>query len=189
MFLDTWDDNEFPLAYLITIRTYGTWLHGDPRGSVDRHGKNIYNTSRIEPNQRLLQWMKDEMNGPPFILNNAQRIAVDAEIKSVCELRSYLLRALNVRTNHLHSVVSAQKKPEPIITAFKANGTRVLRETGLAARDVQIWSRGKSRRYLWKPRAVNLAIDYTLNQQGENLIDFETWLEMKGLTLDESDIS
>jgi hypothetical protein len=23
------DDNEGPLAYLITIRTYGTWLHGD----------------------------------------------------------------------------------------------------------------------------------------------------------------
>ena len=27
-----WDDNEFPLAYLITFRTYGTWLHGDERG-------------------------------------------------------------------------------------------------------------------------------------------------------------
>ena len=23
------DDNEFPLAYLITFRCYGTWLHGD----------------------------------------------------------------------------------------------------------------------------------------------------------------
>jgi hypothetical protein len=22
-----WDDNQFPLAYLITIRCYGTWLH------------------------------------------------------------------------------------------------------------------------------------------------------------------
>ena len=21
-----WDDNDFPLAYLITIRTFGTWL-------------------------------------------------------------------------------------------------------------------------------------------------------------------
>jgi hypothetical protein len=25
-----------PLAYLITFPTYGTWLHGDERGSVDR---------------------------------------------------------------------------------------------------------------------------------------------------------
>ena len=30
------DDNEFPLAYLITFRCYGTWLHGDERGSYRR---------------------------------------------------------------------------------------------------------------------------------------------------------
>jgi hypothetical protein len=30
------DDNEFPLAYFISFRTYGTWLHGDERGSVNR---------------------------------------------------------------------------------------------------------------------------------------------------------
>ena len=26
----------FPLAYLITFHTYGSWLHGDAKGSVDR---------------------------------------------------------------------------------------------------------------------------------------------------------
>jgi hypothetical protein len=26
----------YPLAYLITFTTYGTWLHGDSRGSVDK---------------------------------------------------------------------------------------------------------------------------------------------------------
>ncbi|MEP7214250.1 MAG: hypothetical protein ABI791_14320 [Acidobacteriota bacterium] len=30
------NDTDTPLAYLITIRMYGTWLHGDERGSVDR---------------------------------------------------------------------------------------------------------------------------------------------------------
>ena len=29
-------DRSTPLAYLITIRSYGTWLHGDERGSMDR---------------------------------------------------------------------------------------------------------------------------------------------------------
>ena len=32
-----------PLAYLITFRTYGTWLHGDARGSVDRE-HNVFGT-------------------------------------------------------------------------------------------------------------------------------------------------
>ncbi|MGQ0761444.1 MAG: hypothetical protein ACT4OT_05435 [Acidobacteriota bacterium] len=39
------DDNDFPLAYLITFRCYGTWLHGDERGSVDRK-QNVYGTPK-----------------------------------------------------------------------------------------------------------------------------------------------
>ena len=180
-----WDDNEFPLAYLITIRTYGTWLHGDPRGAVDRHGQNIYGAPRIKPNPELARIMREEMDGPPFVMNTKQRIVVHREIEDVCARRSYISRALNVRTNHLHSVVSAPVKPERIINAYKSNATRALREQRLVEPDVQVWSRGKSRRYLWKPRSVDLAIDYTLNQQGDNLIDFDTWLEMRGESLDD----
>ena len=29
-----WNDTGIPLAYLITFRCYGTWLHGDARGWV-----------------------------------------------------------------------------------------------------------------------------------------------------------
>jgi len=31
---------DIPLAYLISFRAYGTWLHGDRRGSVDRFHKS-----------------------------------------------------------------------------------------------------------------------------------------------------
>ena len=41
-----WNDTEIPLALLITFRCYGTWLHGDLRGSVDRD-HNVYGTQRI----------------------------------------------------------------------------------------------------------------------------------------------
>jgi hypothetical protein len=46
------DDNEFPLAYFISFRCYGTWLHGDERGSMNRK-QNQYGTPRIPTNQRL----------------------------------------------------------------------------------------------------------------------------------------
>jgi len=36
-----------PLAYLITIRSYGTWLHGDERGSMDRREYNRYGEPKI----------------------------------------------------------------------------------------------------------------------------------------------
>ena len=43
------DDNEFPLAYLITFRCYGTWLHGDERGSMDRT-HNVFGAPKIAAN-------------------------------------------------------------------------------------------------------------------------------------------
>ena len=39
---EIYEENDFPLAYLLTLRTYATWLHGDDRQSVDRNGNNIY---------------------------------------------------------------------------------------------------------------------------------------------------
>jgi hypothetical protein len=41
-----------PIAYFITFTTYGTWLHGDERGSVDK-GHNRVGTEFIAPNMPL----------------------------------------------------------------------------------------------------------------------------------------
>jgi len=170
---EIYEENEFPLAYLITIRTFGTWLHGDQRYSVDRHGKNIYGTPDIAPNKKLKQIMEDELKQPPIILNDSGRTTVDIAIKELCEKRKFYLHAINVRTNHAHTVVTAQVKPERIADAFKAFATKKLREENLFDKELRIWSRGRSRRYLWKPRHVELAIDYVLYGQGDLPFEIE----------------
>lgn len=167
-----WDDAIFPLAYLITIRTFGTWLHGDDRGSMDRHGKNIYGTPRIQGNAKLHYQMRREQTAAPFLLDGKQRACVEAAIRTLCLNRAYGLFAINVRTNHAHIVISASAKPESIINALKANATRELREKGLADADTIVWSRGGSRRYLWKPHHVDAAIEYVLHGQGPDLPKF-----------------
>jgi len=164
-----WDDNEFPLAYLITIRTYGTWLHGDERYSMDLHGKNIYGAPKIAPNKNLARLMLENRRNGAFVLNGAQRGVVETAIRNVCKIRAYGLAAINVRTNHAHCVVSASKKPETIIIALKSNATRDLKEAGLVSDDQTVWSRGGSRRYLWKPHHVERAVDYVINGQGDDL--------------------
>jgi REP element-mobilizing transposase RayT len=164
---ELYETNEFPLAYLITFRTFGTWLPGDERYSVDRHGQNIYNTPLVAHNQKLQEAMKSELKHPPIILNEIQRRNVEKAITDLCETRRYDLQAINARTNHVHTVVSAPMKPERIADAFKAFATKRLRENGLVEPEIQLWSRGRSRRYLWKPRHVVLAIDYVLYGQGD----------------------
>ncbi len=170
-FIEQWDDNEFPLAYLTTIRTYGTWLHGDKRKSVDLHGKNVYGTPKRNPNRNLEKIMKRNIAQDAVVFDKTQRKLVEESFKDTCKARKYDLLAVNIRTNHAHAVISAASKPEKIINGLKAHATRKLRENHLVLKDQQIWSRGGSRRYLWKPRHVNLAIDYVLYGQG--LLPFE----------------
>lgn len=161
-----WDDNEFPLGYLITIRTFGTWLHGDERNSVDRHGRNIYGTPRIGADAKFLVRMKENIAGPALILNEAQRHVVEEAIRNVCRIRNLDLHVVNVRTNHAHCVVSAKDRPESIMNAFKANATRELREARLIDDNVKVWSRGGSRKYLWKDNDLDSAIAYVRYEQG-----------------------
>ena len=167
-----WDDNESPLAYLITFRTYGTWLHGDDRFSVDRHGMNRYGAPKVLPSQNLNRMMGANRVSKEFKLDGHQRAVVASSIKKVCKTRGYALLAVNVRTNHVHCVVRAYTNPQKLTTALKANCTRELRAAGLATDSEQVWARGGSRRYLWKPNQVEGAIDYVLYGQGDDLPDF-----------------
>jgi REP element-mobilizing transposase RayT len=172
-----YDDRDFPLAYLITLRTYGTWLHGEEKLSVDRHGYNIYGTPKREANSKLKSFMLDELKHKPILFTEIQRENVETAIKEVCEHRNYDLKAINVRSNHLHAVVSAQVKPKLIIDAFKSYATRKLRENQLIDKEIKVWTRGKSRRYLWKPQHVSLAIEYVLYGQGDVIPDITDCLE------------
>lgn len=169
---DDFKPNKLPLAYLITVRTYGTWLHGDNRLSVDRHGINVFGQPRRPVNAELERVMIGNMPTHSIRLDHQQRAFVRQAIEEVCEHREYELWAINVLTNHFHVVVSARSKPEPIADAFKTYATRKLREARLIGSDVKPWARGRSRRYLWKAKHLARAIDYVLYDQ-EELPDFD----------------
>ena len=162
------DYNEFPLAYLITFRCYGTWLHGDERGSRDRK-HNKYGSAFIAANSNLVRFEFSQLKHHPSILNARQRQVVERAVREVCRHRGYLLRAVNVRTNHVHSVVAAMRKPEPVLNAFMGYSTRALRRKRLIAPDRKPWARHGSTIYLWKERDVAKAIEYVLLGQGDDL--------------------
>lgn len=166
------DDNDFPLAYLITIRCYGTWLHGDQRGSMNRR-QNVFGTPRIESRPNLQDAETQELKHSAITLNAPQRGVVEKAIREVCRYREYHLRAINVRTNHVHSVVTACKKPEPIMEAFKAYATRALRNASLLSAAVRPWARHGSTVYLWKERHVEKAVEYVIDGQGDELPKFD----------------
>jgi REP element-mobilizing transposase RayT len=80
------------------------------------------------------------------------------------------LWALNARTNHVHSVVTANCKPKKVATAFKANATRTMRETRVWLSERSPWvGGGGSKKYLWTEKNMTDAIAYVLYDQGEPL--------------------
>jgi hypothetical protein len=118
-----WNDTDIPLAYLITFRSYGTWLHGDERGSVNRC-RNQYKSARLPHEKKWLKTNSQRLKSDPVILDASQRQCVDAATRETCDIRGWHLYAINVRTNHAHTVVSiGDKKPEVALNAFKANAT------------------------------------------------------------------
>jgi REP element-mobilizing transposase RayT len=163
------DDNlGMPLAYFLTFRTYGTWLHGDERGSVDRLS-NVYNTPKLPADPRRLARNEGRRVLEPAALDAGRRDATQAAIRETCDVRGWSLCALNVRTNHVHSVVWAPCAAERVLNAFKANATRVMRERGLWRDERSPWSRGGSTKYLWNETSLEAAIFYVLHRQGPPL--------------------
>ena len=124
--------NRQPLGFFITFRCHGTWLPGDERGWVDRR-ENAPGTPTHSKHPGLRSLTQAALSQRPILLDVDQRAVVDRTIREVCAYRGWTLHALNVRTNHVHLVLSAMTTPEQAMTTLKAWATRRLREASLVA--------------------------------------------------------
>jgi len=149
-----------PLAYFLTWPTYGSRLHGDERGSVDRQ-HNQPDTPMLDHNPKRLRWEREHMSLAPVVLTDEERRIVEQTIQDHCVKRKWELLALAVRTNHVHVVVGyAGLAPERMMSEFKSWATRRLRKAGCRQNNQPLWVHHGSTRYLWKAHSVESAIAY-----------------------------
>ena len=182
---------DVPLAYLISFRCYGTWLHGDERGSIDRHC-NQFGEPAIPENRRWKSYNTRRLKQAPVILSLQQRKSVEYAIRETCLFRNWNLHAVNVRMNHVHSLITAYLAPksmsvafavenglaeglppERILNALKANATRQMRTDGLWGSPRTPWADGGSTPYIWTESGLERAKDYVLNGQGGPIPEFD----------------
>lgn len=117
------DTGEFPLAYFITWTTYGAWLPGDERGWLKR-GSSVIQA----PDPNLQVAARAAMTQESVVLTYEQRQVVDSVIVKHCEIRKWILHTRNVRTNHVHAVVSAAVDGDEVRAQLKAWCSRRLSE-------------------------------------------------------------
>ncbi|MEW6250335.1 MAG: hypothetical protein AB1716_06795 [Planctomycetota bacterium] len=154
-----------PLGFFLTWRTYGTWLHGDPRGSIDR-AHNAYATPWLDANPAREQWEAARLKTPPVELDAECRRIAERAIRDHCTFRGWPLRAVQVRSNHAHVVVGySELAPERMMLELKGLATRRLREAGRFAATAPVWAERGSRKYLWDEKSVAAAVAYVLEGQ------------------------
>ena len=110
------------------------------------------------------------MTQSPVLLDTPEkRLTVTEAIERTCTFRDWRLLAVNVRTNHVHVVLIAEAPVEKVLADIKAWATRALRERGLVSANEKVWALHGSTRYLTTDAAVELAVNYTLFEQGPGL--------------------
>src|SRR5688572_20981816 len=82
------------------------------------------------------------MSGSAVLLNELQRRKVEAVCQAHAKIRGWILHAVNARSNHVQLAVTADNSPEIVRDQFKANATRVLRQSPDALANDKIWTRG-----------------------------------------------
>jgi REP element-mobilizing transposase RayT len=149
-----------PLAYLITWTTYGTWLPGDERGWVDRGTPGVQAPDPARQGAAYQQLVE-----APVILDPEQRALVEATVRAHCDFRHWSLHAVNVRSNHVHVVVTAPAtEPKKVMDQFKAWCSRRLNERAGKVQD-RWWTRHGSTKWINDEDYFHNAIRYVLERQ------------------------
>jgi REP element-mobilizing transposase RayT len=160
------------LAYLLTWTTYGTWLPGDARGWVDRqrrHGEVVE-----PPDESREARARERMTQSAVILDATARLTVGKAIRATCVYRGWTVHALEVRSNHVHTVVTAGGvAPGEVMRVLKSYASRALTALQSLGPRKHWWTRDGSKRYVNTEESLHAAVKYvqsqdTSNEQGSN---------------------
>jgi REP element-mobilizing transposase RayT len=106
------------------------------------------------------------MNVPPLLLSPEQRPIVEQTLRDLCCKRQWTLHEVNVRSNHIHIVVTAvETKPEKVMSDLKAKATWMLRKMKIIAQDQKPWMEHGSTRYLFSQEEFEYACNYVRDCQ------------------------
>jgi hypothetical protein len=136
---------DLSLAYLITFHTYGTWLPGDSRGSVDEKHAG-FGMPYVSPAPKRHAKSMSCLKHAPVELDDRDRVIVLEAVREVFRHRRWSLHAAHVRTNHVHVVGAAQHTPERMMNDLKVWSTRRLVDAGSRPRGARVWVRHGSTR-------------------------------------------
>lgn len=153
-----------PLAYFLTWTTYGSRLHGDVRGSVDRRHNQI-GCPVLPADEARSEFLRGRMKHPEMTLSEACRGAVEHAVRAHAEKRRWRIIALRAQSNHVHVLIDCESSDEQVsrekvMQELKSWATRRLRAEGLIGQKGRIWTDHGSTRWINHEAGLIAAVDY-----------------------------
>jgi hypothetical protein len=106
------------LAYHITWGTYGTRLHGGPRGTVDRK-HNQYKEPILKYDEHRWEREKSNLKFAPVVFTCDQMLIVESLLPEICKQGFWTHRTDAVGPDHVHEILTSPHDPRTIRRLFK----------------------------------------------------------------------
>jgi len=156
--------DHYPLAYHITFGTYGTRLHGDVRGTVDRRlnqpGDPIIGA---EPDWEFMELNK--LRFPPRVFDFQQRQLVEQLVPDVCVRGGWQLQARAAGKDDVHTLLSAQADGDVIRKLLKRWLGQALASHIPLEPEQTFWAECGSVKWVWKEDYFERVKKYVLDQR------------------------
>ena len=154
----------YPLAYHITWGTYGTRLHGDDRGTVDRsmnqHGDPIIGLDS--------EWQRIEtslLRFPRRVLTRQQREFIEATIPDICVRGKWEFISTAAAADHVHNVLRAQADGKDVRKWLKRWVSEAPSERYPLETEQVWWAECGSVKWVWMQDYFDRVVNYVEQQK------------------------
>jgi REP element-mobilizing transposase RayT len=156
------------LAYHITWGTYGTRLHGDPRGTIDRQHNEI-GTPVLGFDEHRWEREKENLKFPPVVLTREQMRFVEELVPVICKRGYWKYHTCAAGPDHVHVVLTSEHDPETIRRLLKRWLSQEMSKQYPLPPGAVWWAECGSIRWIDCDRYFNNATDYVTRQRATSM--------------------
>jgi REP element-mobilizing transposase RayT len=153
-----------PLAYHITIGTYGTRLHGDERGTIDRH-HNTPGEPVLGHNERWKSAAQKRLKYPPVVLSLEQQRFVESILPHICERGDWDFHIAACQPDHVHVLLASDTHGNAVRRWLKTWLSEALSKQWPEENCRAWWAEGGSVRWIWEQDHLVRVYDYVHKQR------------------------
>lgn len=153
-----------PLAYHITFGAYGTRLHGDERGTVDRK-HNCPGEPTLDTDPPRQNFEASLMRFPSINFTHDQRRFIETHVPTICERGGWPYHISAAGKDHVHVLLAADAHGSVVRRLLKRWLGQTLSERWPTDARRTWWAEGGSVKWVWDEHYLRRAFDYIADQR------------------------